>query len=120
MRASQRHVSSSRTRGSHWWPLTVGSIFSRRVRRATVAAAVIDSVVEYVRTRPQLDPVRFALARRLVDLACTAPVSGGERSGGGRLQHCFPTLPHGRRIQTGDVTDPYAQPNSEQSSPKAF
>lgn len=54
----------------HWWPAAaVGSVFSRRLRRAVVAAAVVDSVIEYVRTDSDLDPVRFAVARRLDDLA---------------------------------------------------
>ena len=54
----------------HWWPLTVVLGFgSRRVRRAALVAAAVDSAVEYVRLRPRLDPVRFTLARRLDDLA---------------------------------------------------
>ena len=65
----------------HWWPLTViGCIFSGRMRRATLAAVVVDGVVEYVRTGravrdgARLDPVRFTLARRLDDLAYGAGV----------------------------------------------
>lgn len=59
----------------HWWPLAaVGSLFSRRLRRATAAAAVADAVWEYVRLRPRLDPVRFAVAKRLDDLAYGAGV----------------------------------------------
>jgi mycofactocin system glycosyltransferase len=66
----------------HWWPLTVvGSLFSRRLRRAAAAAAVIDSAVEYVRTRPQLDPVRFVFARRLDDMAYGAGVWWGAIKG---------------------------------------
>ncbi|MFW6203522.1 MAG: mycofactocin biosynthesis glycosyltransferase MftF [Actinomycetota bacterium] len=54
----------------HWWPAAaVGSVFSRRLRRALVAAAVVDSAVEYARTDTDLDPLRFAVARRLDDLA---------------------------------------------------
>ncbi len=54
----------------HWWPAAaVGSVFSRRLRRALVTAAVVDSAVEYVRTDTDLDPLRFAVARRLDDLA---------------------------------------------------
>ncbi|MFF1877884.1 mycofactocin biosynthesis glycosyltransferase MftF [Leifsonia sp. NPDC058230] len=80
-------VSASLTQASalllrHWWPLAlVGSLVSRRVRRAVVAAAVVDSVVEYARTRPQLDPLRFALARRLDDLAYGAGVWWGALKG---------------------------------------
>ena len=59
----------------HWWPLTViGGLFSRRIRRAALIAGVADAAWEYARLRPQLDPVRFALARRLDDLAYGAGV----------------------------------------------
>jgi mycofactocin system glycosyltransferase len=59
----------------HWWPLTVvGCLVSRRVRRATLVAAVADTAWEFVRTRPRLDPVRFGLARRLDDTAYGAGV----------------------------------------------
>lgn len=59
----------------HWWPLAIaGSIFSRRLRRALVVACVVDAVWEYRRTRPQLDFFRFAVARRLDDLAYGAGV----------------------------------------------
>jgi mycofactocin system glycosyltransferase len=54
----------------HWWPLAVtASIFSRRLRRALLISCLVDALWEYRRTRPQLDPFRFALARRLDDLA---------------------------------------------------
>jgi mycofactocin system glycosyltransferase len=54
----------------HWWPLALAlSIFSRRARRVVVVSAVVDAVLEYRRTEPDLDPVRFAIARRLDDLA---------------------------------------------------
>ena len=39
-----------------------------------VVAAIADTVWEYARLRPRLDPVRFALARRLDDLAYGAGV----------------------------------------------
>lgn len=54
----------------HSWPIALtGSFFSRRLRRALVASAIIDAGLEYVRTKPRLDLPRFALARRLDDLA---------------------------------------------------
>jgi mycofactocin system glycosyltransferase len=54
----------------HWWPLALLlSIFSRRARRVVVVSAVVDAVLEYRRTKPDLDPFRFAIARRLDDLA---------------------------------------------------
>jgi mycofactocin system glycosyltransferase len=59
----------------HWWPLTlVAALGSRRVRRAALVAAIADAALEYARVRPRLDPVRFALARRLDDLAYGAGV----------------------------------------------
>ncbi|MFZ3454406.1 mycofactocin biosynthesis glycosyltransferase MftF [Arthrobacter sp. 7Tela_A1] len=59
----------------HWWPAAAaGCLVSRRMRRAVLAAAAADVVVEYVRIRPDLDIVRFGLARRLDDLAYGAGV----------------------------------------------
>lgn len=59
----------------HWWPLSAaGCLVSRRIRRAVLAAAAADVVVEYVRTRPDLDILRFGLASRLDDLAYGAGV----------------------------------------------
>lgn len=66
----------------HWWPLTaVGVVLSRRMRRAAVIAAVADAVWEYLRLRPDMDPVRFAAARRLDDLAYGAGVWWGALRG---------------------------------------
>ncbi|MBF4993270.1 mycofactocin biosynthesis glycosyltransferase MftF [Arthrobacter gandavensis] len=62
----------------HWWPVAAaGCVVSRRIRRAVLAAAAADVVVEYVRTRPDLDILRFGLARRLDDLAYGAGVWRG-------------------------------------------
>jgi mycofactocin system glycosyltransferase len=59
----------------HWWPLTaIGCLVSRRVRRAVIVATLADTVVEFARTRPRLDPVRFGVARRLDDAAYGAGV----------------------------------------------
>ncbi len=59
----------------HWWPLAlVFGLFSKRARRAIVVASVADAVLEYRRTGPRLDPVRFFVARRLDDLAYGAGV----------------------------------------------
>ncbi|MCQ1950039.1 mycofactocin biosynthesis glycosyltransferase MftF [Arthrobacter sp. zg-Y859] len=59
----------------HWWPLTaVGCLFSGRLRRAALLAGMVDAAVEYRRTGAELDPVRFAVARRLDDLAYGAGV----------------------------------------------
>ncbi|GAA4415907.1 mycofactocin biosynthesis glycosyltransferase MftF [Georgenia halophila] len=62
----------------HWWPgVAVVAVFSPRARRIVVVAALADATWEYVRLRPGLDPVRFALARRLDDLAYGAGVWWG-------------------------------------------
>jgi mycofactocin system glycosyltransferase len=54
----------------HWWPVAlVGSLVSKRMRRATLAAALLDVVLDYRRTRPQLDIIRFGVARRADDIA---------------------------------------------------
>lgn len=52
----------------HWWPLAVlTAFFSRRARRALAAAVIADTVQGHHRSRPQLDPLRYAIARRLDD-----------------------------------------------------
>ncbi|WP_136707399.1 mycofactocin biosynthesis glycosyltransferase MftF [Agromyces sp. H66] len=59
----------------HWWPLAaIGCLVSRRVRRAVLVAALADTVIEYARTKPRLDPLRFAVARRLDDASYGAGV----------------------------------------------
>ena len=54
----------------HWWPLAaVSSLFSVRARRALLVAGVVDAAIEFSRTDSDLDPLRFAVARRMDDLA---------------------------------------------------
>ncbi len=54
----------------HWWPGAVAAaLFSRRMRRALAVAAVVDALFEWRRTRAELDPLRFAVLRRLDDIA---------------------------------------------------
>jgi mycofactocin system glycosyltransferase len=54
----------------HWWPMAfAASCFAPRARRALITAAVLDSALEYQRTDTDLDPIRFAVARRLDDIA---------------------------------------------------
>ena len=76
----------------HWWPLSlVGSVFSRRVRRAVLVAGLLEGLAEYRRRRPDLDPVRFLVARRLDNLAYGAGLWGGAIRG--RSFRCLlPTL----------------------------
>jgi mycofactocin glycosyltransferase len=59
----------------HWWPLTaLGCLFSRRVRRAAMLAALTEGVLDWYRHRPHpgeppgLDPLRYLLAHRADDL----------------------------------------------------
>ncbi len=62
----------------HWWPLAVsGSLVSRRLRRATITAAVVDAVYEHRRTETGMGLLTFAAARRLDDLAYGAGVWWG-------------------------------------------
>lgn len=59
----------------HGWPLALtAGLQSTRVRRAAAVCAVVDGVVEWRRTRADLDPLRFLVARRLDDLAYGAGV----------------------------------------------
>ncbi|MFF5289827.1 mycofactocin biosynthesis glycosyltransferase MftF [Paractinoplanes globisporus] len=59
----------------HWWPVTaVAATIFPRVRRAAALAAVADVVLEYARGGVELDPVRYAAARRLDDIAYGAGV----------------------------------------------
>jgi hypothetical protein len=54
----------------HYWPLAlVAAARSPRARRAVAVAAVGDALLDFRRRQPDLDPVRFAVARRLDDLA---------------------------------------------------
>jgi mycofactocin system glycosyltransferase len=59
----------------HWWPaVAIGCLFSARLRRAVLVAHLVDVAIEHRRTRVRLDPLRFAVARRLDDLAYGAGV----------------------------------------------
>lgn len=61
---------AARTLTRHWWPLAAaGSLFSKRIRRATILAAVVEGLADYAEIRPDLDPARYVLARRLDDLS---------------------------------------------------
>lgn len=54
----------------HWWPAFAAvSSVSRRARRLILAAGVAEAAWEYLRLRPQMDPLCFAAARRLDDAA---------------------------------------------------
>jgi mycofactocin system glycosyltransferase len=53
-----------------WWPLLLPlALVSRRVRRLYLAAAVIPALVDWARTRPAIDPLRYVALRVLDDTA---------------------------------------------------
>ncbi|MET9856586.1 mycofactocin biosynthesis glycosyltransferase MftF [Streptomyces sp. NPDC006450] len=82
----------------HWWPLSLaGCLVSSRVRRAVLVAAVADGVLDHRMRSPDLDPLRFVVARRLDDLAYGAGVWAGAWRG--RSPRCL--LPHVRRTPKG-------------------
>jgi hypothetical protein len=54
----------------HRWPVAaLGSLRSRRLRRALVVAGGLEAVVDYRRVRPRLRFIPFLAARRLDDAA---------------------------------------------------
>jgi mycofactocin system glycosyltransferase len=66
--ASGRTLARAATR--HHWPLALSAaVVSRRARRWLVGAAVADTLVAWWPQRSRVGPVRFAVARRLEDLA---------------------------------------------------
>jgi mycofactocin system glycosyltransferase len=79
----------------HWWPITaVAAVASRRVRRAALAAALADGLLDWLthlpdQGEPGLDPVRYLLARRLDDLGYGA----GLWWGAARARTLAPLLP---------------------------
>lgn len=42
-----------------WWPFSLAAAHWRRARRAVLVAATVPSLVDWVTTRPQLDPLRW-------------------------------------------------------------
>jgi mycofactocin system glycosyltransferase len=66
--ASGRALARSVTR--HHWPLAVSAaLVSRRARRLVLSAAAADAALAWWPHRRRVGPVRFAVARRLEDLA---------------------------------------------------
>ncbi|WP_295693323.1 mycofactocin biosynthesis glycosyltransferase MftF [Lapillicoccus sp.] len=54
----------------HYWPVSVAAaVVSRRARRALLVAALAEALLDHHRTRSDLDPLRYLVARRLDDLA---------------------------------------------------
>jgi mycofactocin system glycosyltransferase len=74
--AAGRTLARSATR--HHWPLTAGAaLVSRRARRVALAVAGADAVLGWWPTRSAVGPLRFAVARRLEDLAYGAGLWAG-------------------------------------------
>ncbi len=66
----------------HWWPAAaLACVVSRRARRAVALAAIAEGLADRRRTRAELDPARYVLARRLDDLAYGAGVWWGAARG---------------------------------------
>ena len=78
----------------HYWPLAaLACLFSARARRAVAVAAVAEGLLDRRRTKPDLDPARYVLARRLDDLG----YGTGLWWGAVRRRSAVALLPHWRR-----------------------
>jgi mycofactocin system glycosyltransferase len=74
----------------HWWPAAlVGAVFSRRVRRAVVAAALLEGLADWRRVRAEQPLLPYIAAHRLDDLAYGA----GLWAGAARARTLAPLLP---------------------------
>jgi GT2 family glycosyltransferase len=79
--ASGRALARSVTR--HHWPLALAAaLVSRRARRGLLAVAVADAGLAWWPHRQRVGPVRFAVARRLEDLAYGAGLWWGAARAG--------------------------------------
>ncbi len=71
-----RSLASGLTRA--WWPLAaLAAVVSKRCRRVVLAAAVVPSAIDWVSTRPALDPARYVALRVLDDLCYGAGLAAG-------------------------------------------
>jgi mycofactocin glycosyltransferase len=88
----------------HYWPAAaLAALRWPRARRALVVAAVVDAVLDHRATDPDLDPLRYLLARRLDDLAYGAGLwAGAVRAGSiGALLPAVRGLGAARRVRAG-------------------
>jgi len=54
----------------HYWPVAaLAAVMNRRARRVLIAAAAIEALVDYQRSRLRLNPLMYLLIRRLDDVA---------------------------------------------------
>ncbi|RIQ22263.1 hypothetical protein DY240_13950, partial [Jiangella rhizosphaerae] len=85
-----------------WWPASLAAAATvPRLRPALAAAAVVPAVLEWRRQRPDLDPVRWLLARRLDDAAYGWGVWSGALAAG-ELDPLRPDLGWRLRIESAD------------------
>src|SRR5450631_269878 len=74
----------------HWWPAAlIGSVFSPRVRRAVIAAALLEGLADWRRVRAEQSLLPYFAAHRLDDLAYGA----GLWVGAARARTLAPLLP---------------------------
>jgi mycofactocin system glycosyltransferase len=85
--AAGRSLARSVTR--HHWPLAALALRSPRLRRAVLAVAAADAVAAWWPLRGRIGPLRFAVGRRLDDLAYGA----GLWLGAARARDATPLLP---------------------------
>lgn len=95
-----------------WWPaLVLASVASRRVRRATIAAATLPLAIEWATDHPPLDAVRWGALRLADDMSYGAGVWWGCLRAGhfGALAPDLTSWPGPRRrlnlIRFGNVSD---------------
>lgn len=93
----------------HYWPAAgLAALRWPRARRALAFATVADAVLDHRATAPDLDPLRYLLARRLDDLAYGAGLwAGAVRSRSiGALLPAVRGLGTARRVRAGRTTPP--------------
>jgi mycofactocin glycosyltransferase len=74
----------------HWWPpALLGAVVSRRVRRAVIAAALLEGVADWRRVRAEQPLLAYVAAHRLDDLAYGA----GLWAGAAKAHTLAPLLP---------------------------
>ncbi len=74
----------------HWWPAAlIGAVVSRRVRRAVIAAALLEGLADWRRARAEQPLLPYIAAHRLDDLAYGA----GLWAGAAKARTLAPLLP---------------------------
>jgi mycofactocin system glycosyltransferase len=66
----------------HWWPVAlIGAVVSRRVRRAVIAAALLEGLADWRQVRAEQPLLPYIAAHRLDDLAYGAGLWAGAAKG---------------------------------------